>query len=137
VCSLSRLPYRAGLPSVTVRSLVSAAWHSDIRDMDARRDDNSKPWELPGEVLETIVSLLVPTHRRVTRHVSRDFRAAVVAVEEAGGGPPGLGLPGRGSFRLHASSLCASLDLMKWAREQPSCPWSPEEWMAKAAGEVI
>jgi hypothetical protein len=69
----------------------------------------------------------------VVRHVSRDWRAAVRAVAEAGEGD---GLVDTSSFRLCASSLCGSLDLVKWGRGAQGCPWSLKQWMEKAAGEV-
>ena len=95
--------------------------------------DNPQSWVLPAEVLVSIATLLEPTHRGVVRHVSRDWRAAVRAVAEAGEGD---GLVDTSSFRLRASSLCGSLDLVKWGRGAQGCPWSLEQWMRKAAGEV-
>jgi hypothetical protein len=97
-----------------------------------------QPWALPVEVLESLVAQLEPSQRGVVRHVSRGFRAAVRAVAEAGAGHPrrGGGLPVSGSFQLHASSLCGSLDILKWASETQECPWSLQHWMDTAAGEV-
>jgi len=69
----------------------------------------------------------------VVRHVSRDWRAAVRAVAEAGEGD---GLADNSSFRLCASSLCGSLDLVQWGRGAQGCAWCLSFWMKKAAGEV-
>jgi hypothetical protein len=71
----------------------------------------------------------------VVRHVSREWRAAVRAVAEAGEGDVD-DLVDNSSFRLRASSLCGSLDLVKWGRGAQGCPWSLEDWMEMAAGEV-
>jgi hypothetical protein len=95
--------------------------------------NNPLLWVLPAEVLVSIATLLEPTHRGVVRHVSRDWRAAVRAVAEAGEGD---GLVDNSSFRLRASSLCGSLDLVQWGRGAQGCPWSLYQWMKKAAGEV-
>jgi hypothetical protein len=95
--------------------------------------NNPQLWVLPAEVLVSIATLLEPTHRGVVRHVSRDWRAAVRAVAEAGEGD---GLVDTSRFRLRASSLCGSLDLVKWGRGAQGCAWSLEQWMEKAAGEV-
>jgi hypothetical protein len=95
--------------------------------------NDPKPWVLPAEVLVSVVTLLEPTHRGVVKHVSRDWRVAVRAVAEA---REGDGLIDISSFRLRASSLCESLDLVKWGRGTQGCPWSLNQWMEKAAGEV-
>ena len=95
--------------------------------------DNPQSWVLPAEVLVSIATLLEPTHRGVVRHVSRDCRVAARAVAEAGEGD---GLAKKRSFRLRASSLCGSLDLVKWGRGAQGCLWSLKQWMEKAAGEM-
>jgi hypothetical protein len=95
--------------------------------------NNPQSWVLPAEVLVSIATLLEPTHRGVARHVSRDWRVAVRAVAEAGEGD---GMVDNSSFRLRASSLCGSLDLVQWGRGGQGCPWPLNKWMEKAAGEV-
>jgi hypothetical protein len=95
--------------------------------------DNPQSWVLSADVLVSIATLLEPTHRGVVRHVSRDWRAAVLAVAEAGEGD---GLVDNNSFRVRASSLCGSLDLVQWGRGAQGCPWTLKQSMKKAACEV-
>jgi hypothetical protein len=94
--------------------------------------NNRRSCALPAEVLVSIVTGLEPTHRGVVRNGSRDWRVAVRGVAEAGEGD---GLADNSSFRLRASSLCDSLNLVKWAMETQDRPWTPQQWMEKAAGE--
>jgi hypothetical protein len=95
--------------------------------------DNTQSWVLPAGILVSIAALLESTHRGVVRHVSRDWRVAVRAVAEAGEGD---GLVDNSNFRMRASSLCGSLDLVQWGTGAQGCPWSLKQWMEKATGEV-
>jgi hypothetical protein len=94
---------------------------------------NAPPWDLPVEVLETLVAQLSPTSRGLARHVSREFRVAVRAVEEADDPVGGKSRAKRNS-RMEATCLCRSSDLVRWAWAQ-ACPWSLRVWLEKAAGE--
>eukprot|EP00192_Tetraselmis_astigmatica_P020282 CAMPEP_0117659004 /NCGR_PEP_ID=MMETSP0804-20121206/6187_1 /TAXON_ID=1074897 /ORGANISM="Tetraselmis astigmatica, Strain CCMP880" /LENGTH=192 /DNA_ID=CAMNT_0005465605 /DNA_START=63 /DNA_END=638 /DNA_ORIENTATION=+ len=71
--------------------------------------------QLPPDILATIVRHMSPSVRGVTRHASRRLNRIVKEVSMGEGGSPD-------NVRMKVTDMCASKQLLQWARSQ-GCPW--------------